>query len=42
VSYRYRPGSDIFFVFDHGFDTQSGLEKQGRAVLLKVSYLLGL
>lgn len=42
VSYRYRPGSDIFFVFDHGFDTQSGIEKQNRAVLLKVSYLLGL
>ncbi|MGA1199377.1 MAG: hypothetical protein ACO36I_23010, partial [Candidatus Latescibacterota bacterium] len=42
VSYRYRPGSDIFLVFDHGFDTQRGVEKQSRAVLLKVSYLLGL
>jgi len=42
MSYRYRPGSDIFLVFDHGFDTQGGIEKQSRAVLLKVSYLLGL
>jgi len=42
LSYRYRPGSDILLVFDHGFDTQSGVEKQGRAVLLKASYLLGL
>lgn len=42
LSYRYRPGSDIFFVFDHGFDTQNGIEKQNRALLIKVSYLLGL
>ena len=42
VSYRYRPGSDIFFVFDHGFDTRGGIEKRNRAVLLKISYLLGL
>lgn len=42
LSYRYRPGSDVFFVFDHGFDTHDGFQKQNRAVLLKVSYLLGL
>ena len=42
MSYRYRPGSDIFFVFDHGFDTVGGVSKQNRAVLVKVSYLLSM
>lgn len=42
LNYRYRPGSDIFFVFDHGFDTFDGLSRSNRSVLVKWSYLLSL
>ena len=42
LNYRFRPGSDIFFVYDHGFGTAGDLHQTGRAVLLKVSYLIGL
>lgn len=42
LNYRYRPGSDIFFVFDHGFDTFDGLSRRNRSLLLKWSYLLNL
>ena len=42
LNYRFRPGSDIFFVYDHGFGTAGDLHQASRAVLLKVSYLIGL
>ena len=42
VNYRFRPGSDFFFVYDHAFGTEDGFSERGRAVLLKVSYLLDL
>ncbi len=42
LNYRFRPGSDIFFVYDHGFATADNFHQTNRAVLLKVSYLIGL
>jgi len=42
LNYRFRPGSDIFFVYDHGFDTLGGLEQRNRSAILKLSYLIGL
>ena len=42
VNYRYRPGSDIYLVYDQGYDTFSGLEERSRALLIKVSYMLGM
>jgi hypothetical protein len=42
LNYRFRPGSDLFFVYDHGFDTADRLDQTNRAILLKLSYLLGL
>lgn len=42
VSYRYRPGSDVFVVYDQGFGTVDGFEEQNRALLLKWTYLLSL
>jgi len=42
VNYQFRPGSDLFFVYDHAFGTADRLLQRNRAVLLKLSYLLGL
>ena len=42
LNYRFRPGSDIFFVYDHGLGTANDLHQTNRALLLKVSYLIGL
>ena len=42
LNYRFRPGSDIFFVYDHGFGTADNFHQTNRAVLLKASYLIGL
>ena len=42
LNYRFRPGSDVFFVYDHGFGTADNFHQTNRAVLLKVSYLIGL
>ena len=42
VNYRFKPGSDIYLVYDQGFDTISGLEDRSRALLVKVSYMLGM
>jgi hypothetical protein len=42
LNYRFQPGSDIFFVYDHGFNTAYSLEQTNRAILIKLSYLLGL
>lgn len=41
LNYRYRPGSDLFLVYDQAFDTMNGFEERNRALLLKLSYLLG-
>jgi hypothetical protein len=42
LNYRFRPGSDLFFVYDHNFYSAHGLKDTSRAILLKLSYLLGL
>ena len=42
LNYRFRPGSDLFLVYDHGFDSADGLNQTNRAVLVKLSYLIGL
>jgi len=42
LNYRFRPGSDIYLVYDQGFDTISGLDERTQALLIKVSYLFGL
>ena len=53
LNYRFRPGSDIYFVYDQGFDVtydhnlddRDVLREWGernRAVLVKVSYMLGM
>jgi len=43
LNYRYRPGSDIFIVFDNAYDTAlSDLNQRNRSVLVKISYLLNL
>ncbi len=45
LNYRYKPGSDVFLVYDNGFDTEDGfgsIKQRNRSLILKVSYLLGL
>jgi hypothetical protein len=42
LNYRFRPGSDLFFVYDHGFNTENGLYQTNRAILIKLSYLIGM
>ncbi len=50
LNYEYRPGSDIFLVFDSGYDTTDdpingggfNLTRRSRSVLLKLSYQLDL
>jgi len=42
MNYRFRPGSDIYLVYNQGFDTLDGLNERNRAVLVKVSYMLGM
>ena len=42
LNYRYRPGSNLFLVFDSGFDTLSGLNRRNRSLILKLSYQLDL
>ena len=42
VNYRFRPGSDIYLVYDQGYDTLSGLDERSRSLLVKVSYMLGM
>ena len=42
LNYRYRPGSDLFVVFDSAYDTDTGLTRKNRSVLVKLSYLLSL
>ncbi|MDP6036966.1 MAG: hypothetical protein QGG64_00290, partial [Candidatus Latescibacteria bacterium] len=42
VNYRFKPGSDIYLVYDQGYDTVTGLEERSRVLLVKVSYMLGM
>ena len=42
VNNRFRPGSDIYVVYDQGFDTLTGLDERSRTLLIKVSYMLGM
>jgi len=42
ANYRFRPGSDLFLVYDQAFGTEAGLAEKNRALLLKLSYLVGL
>ena len=48
MNYRFRPGSDIYVVFDQGYARDSELDPSGawaernRAVLVKMSYMLGM
>ena len=48
MNYRFRPGSDIYLVFDQGYARDPDLDPSGawaernRAVLVKVSYMLGM
>ena len=42
LNYRFRPGSDLFLVYDHGFNSADGLDQTNRALLVKLSYLIGL
>jgi hypothetical protein len=42
MNYRFRPGSDIYLVYDQGFDTLNGLDERNRALLVKVSYMMGM
>ena len=53
LNYRFRPGSDIYFVYDQGFDVtyDHNLDdrdvlrewnERNRAVLVKISYMLGM
>ena len=41
LNWRYRPGSDVFLVFDNGFGTEGSWKRKNRSVLIKWSYLLG-
>jgi len=38
LNYQYRPGSDIFLVYSHAWDTDEGLRQLSRSLQLKVSY----
>ena len=42
LSYQYRPGSHLFFVYDHAFGTLDGLQERSRAALLKLAYTIGI
>jgi hypothetical protein len=42
LSYQYRPGSHLYFVYDHAFGTVDGLEERNRAALLKLAYTIGI
>lgn len=49
LNYEYRPGSDIFLVYDNGWDTADptdprgfNLTRRSRSILLKLSYQLDL
>ncbi|MEE2658958.1 MAG: DUF5916 domain-containing protein [Candidatus Latescibacterota bacterium] len=37
-SYRYRPGSDLFLVYNHAWDTEGGRRQRNRSLQLKLAY----
>jgi len=42
VNYRFRPGSDFYLVYDQGYDTLGGWDETNRALLVNVTYMLGM
>jgi hypothetical protein len=38
LSYQFAPGSDFFFVYNHAWDTKSGLRQLNRSFQLKLSF----
>ena len=38
LNYRYAPGSDVFLVYNHAWDTEGSLRQRNRSVQLKMSY----
>jgi hypothetical protein len=42
LSYRYSPGSDLFIVYDHAWDTSNGLKTETQTLLAKVTYFWSL
>ena len=38
LSYRYRPGSDLFVVYNHVWDTEAALHQLNRSLQLKTTY----
>ena len=38
LNYRYRPGSDIYLVFNQVWDTEDGLNQQNRSLQFKTTY----
>ncbi len=38
LNYRFAPGSDIFLVYNHAWDTENDMAQLSRSVQLKVSY----
>ena len=42
LNYRYRPGSDVFLVYDNGYTTADGFQEKNRTLLLKIAHTLRL
>ena len=42
LNYIYRPGSDLYFVYDQGWDTSDGFKAHAWTVLSKFTYLFSL
>jgi hypothetical protein len=42
LNYRYKPGSDIFVVYDNGFTTADGFQEKNRTLLLKIAHMFRL
>jgi len=38
LGYRYKPGSDLFLVYNHLFDTDDSLHQLDRSIQLKLAY----
>ncbi|MCZ6633348.1 MAG: DUF5916 domain-containing protein [bacterium] len=38
LNYRYRPGSDLFLVYNHAWETEGSLHQLNRSIQLKLSY----
>ena len=38
INYQYRPGSDLYLVYSHAWDTEGEFRQMSRSLLLKASY----